>query len=705
MTEKINLEVTAKDGASSVLAKVQENLEKTAEKYEDLGKSQDSAAGSAQGVGGAIGGLKGKLAGAAVAVAGAVAGYLALENIMGKISETVTKANEAWGEEVKKRGKSASSLGSIAQANEKLGKAQNGVYAAIGKIIDRSSVYQSTINGVSKIFDKLTKFIEDNEDAIIKLVTEGFDKAVTTLQEVATWVEENSEKIARFTTLVDAAWPVVDILTGYLGTVANIWKLKLSIAVAAATIAIGGFLKALAAVIKFTTGEVPEGLDETIKFFDEFEKGAIDSARNAGEGIVKNVKKTFNGTVEAYKVFENAINGPEGLFKGMSESIKAAANEILKQLGIIKEEQKKGTGGDGKTTGGSSNRAEIARQKEVLELQHQILLAQQEGDRVKEANLTKDLAILEANHSVVGIKDKGLRAQMLTVAGLEAELAHAEALKGIREEEVADRREAAALEMQMQREVQASQDQIAAREAAQRASAHADRIAQIEERWTREVELIQNAGEIIEGAFGGVGGMIDGISEKTQKMLDGFAKSANQATALTKAFKAYNKEGATTAEQQDAINAAVAAGAGVLSGVTSSFIENKRAQAGIEALINAAAAAASYAQGNIAAGIAYTSAAVTYGAAATFGGGGGGGGSNIPASIGSSGGSGYMNSPEEERRLSAEAFASAFEDRNASTGGIVINVDMGSSVHLSDSPKIAQEIANAIEPELRGRGF
>lgn len=196
--------------------------------------------------------------------------------------------------------------------------------------------------------------------------------------------------------------------------------------------------------------------------------------------------------------------------------------------------------------------------------------------------------------------------------------------------------------------------------------------------------------------------------ERLSKIVSGMANVAKGSVQLTTSIRAYNAVGATAAQQQDAINAGLQAGTGILSSVTQSFVEDKRTQAGIEALINAAAAAASYATGNIPAGIGYTAAAVTYGAAAAFG---GGSAPSVPtgasgSSGGSSGGASSLGmiDLDRERSLNAEAIAEAM--RSEGRGGATqITVVMQGNTVLSESPEIADEITRYLKRSMENEGF
>lgn len=613
------------------------------------------------------------------------------------VSERVAFANEKWDEQSKKLGKSASALGSIAEANAKAEKAQNKMYAALGKAIDRSSVFQTIAISQEQLFKRLEKVIKDNSDAIAKWANDIGVNAAQSLQKFGVFVQENSEYMARFVLYITNLKNAFDASLGSISAFAKLFRTQIYGAVTVASSAIFNMIDGLIALSNAAGVMVPQSLvdarDSAKAFTDYMAQNTVDSledtantALEAGKSLAK-----FGGNL-----WDIATGTPDGL-KDTQKAIEAIGKTAEETGKKAQENLAKGLSGRGRRRSDLGPTEEDTTFQKMLEAR--LDLYEQINEKTKEAG-DRGIDLINNARAEAIAKRQSLQDLQAELAILEASIAR----EFDRNEAEAIRFEKQAAMIQLQKELEGISDTQV------RAETEKVRLAQIEfeektklkaleeERFNLQTESITQMGDYLAEAFGNLPNMIDNISESTQRMVEGFSAAIPKVSELANAFRVYNKQGATAEDQQQAISAAIGAGAGILSNVTASFIEDKKKQAAIEALINAAAAAASYATGNIPAGIAYTAAAVTYGAAAAFGGGSGGGGASVSSGASSSGT--YTFDRDEERRANAEAIAEALNAGNGVGDGIVINVDFGSSTNLESSPQTARRITDALAPEL-----
>lgn len=670
MSEQIQVEITAEDRLSSVVKKMTDYLVEMMEAQEDTTKATEDATKATEEQGKtisrfnrlleALGHRYEKINSGIESIKSAQEGFKAkLETVfyvveltktaseaLGGVYESLTgqveKATTAWDEQSKKLGYAASGLGSIAETSAKVQKAQDGLYGALGRVIDRSSILQTSNLLQEKILKRLTKEVKDNEDRWADWLKNFTNDRLGDLIKFGVFVEENASSLARLNLGLSASVQLVGFVIKSFVLIGKTIYTAVTEPIADASESIRDFLSVAAFLTK--DAKLSASLLNTAASLDK-----IRTAAKAAqiEGIVE-IRESVNGltgdAINLTTTLQNVFANDAGI-KGYIDRVKDAGK-------LIQEIGKEG----------------------------QSLLEQGSG-RGKKRGDVEDTRELD-----LGLTDQGkLWAESIQIA---------------KEKVIEARRQEHDLEMQRRKEIQDWEDQ----EQAKIKERYDLTIARIKSREAAEIESIQHVSQVISEVFANVPNLIEGVSESTQRMWGGFSQASLKIGELTKNLRAYNAINATARQQQDAINASIGAGAGILSSVTAALVEDKKTQAGIEALINAAAAAASYASGNVPGGIAYTAAAVTYGAAAAFG---GGGSVSVPTGGGSAS-SGYLGpstsipDPAVERRLTAEAIAEAM-GQNQNTGGTIINVDFGSSVRLQDAPQIADEIANALAPILERR--
>lgn len=635
--------------------------------------------------------------------------YEALGGTIEWVREGLNTSLEKWDEQSKKLGVSASALGSISEANAKLEKSQGKVYASIGKIIDRSGVLQTKAILQSEALKELNTWLKENEESLSTLIKTYVSDAFGALESFGQAIQDNSESIGRYLIYLEN---FQNLFKGiyYTGeTLAKWLRTEFYAAVAVVTtgvsIEIGRTVDALEAAALFLGTDIPQALknarDSSKTFSEYMQRNTIESLVDTKDSAVKAGKAFYDFGATLYDV---SFGTPAGL-KALEERIDGVGEAAIR-TGKRGAELLKTTGkGKGrKDLIDAETAAEEKRQTVLLDYDRRILEATKAQNDELVIQLTKEKALVEARQSLKDIKTKELRDATLTVAELQAQLDYEQSLKDLAQKRRDERAAAHDIEMQERQEIlawdQAQDDK--ARERYELA------IARIQGRYDRETELLVGMGDLVSGALGHVPDLLNEISESTSRMVGGFGKAASGISPLITSMRNFNKVNATAKDQQDAINAGLQAGVGILGGVTEAFVEDKRKQAGIEALINAAAAAASYATGNIPAGIGYTAAAVTYGAAAAFGGGSAPAtptGASGASSGGSSGASSFgMIDLDRERSLNAEAIAEAMRSEGRG-GAIQYNVNLSGAIIAGESPESARIITDLIIRNLENEGF
>jgi hypothetical protein len=693
--ETIPLTFEAIDNLSKAIAKMTEMLEKMGFSQAETTKATDKATDATEKQGEAADSTSSFMerlnAGLEVAKKAYELAGVAIEVVRAGI----TRSNEAWDEQSKKLGKSASSLGSVAEANVKLEKAQTKVFASVGKIIDRSSVFQAVSLALTDVLVDINKWLGENSQAISewgnKIAVDGSQK----IQELGKYITENSETIARWAIGLSSVKDLFMALVNAGDVLVQFLKISLYGALTAVSTVVLGLTELLIYLIDYTGRQVPQALEDMRLGLEETSKIGVDGLKSSFNGLVDATDNAWESGANFFGKLSLAAGGTKEQLKGTISLLDVVGETVTKTGLKIEENLNRGVKGKGKGRKDlidAETAAEEKRQRVLLDYEKRIIEAQRANNDELVIQLQKEKAIVEARQSLRDIKTSGLREITMEVAELKAQVEYETAIlelaKNKRDEQVAlhdiemqARKEA--LDFDLQQDDKAKERYDLA-------------IANITAREEREIASIEYVAQAISDAFANAPSYIDNISESTERMLAGFQKASLGVGKLAKAFKGYNAQGATAEDQQEAINVAIGAGAGVLSSVTSSFIKNKQKQAAIEALINTAASAASFADGNIPAGIAYASAAVSYGAAAAFGGGGGGG-------AGAGSGATASQAPIDlnaERRANAEAIAEALGVEGRAGGGTVINVDFGNAIIASESPEAAQILANMVAPQL-----
>ena len=696
--ETVPVTFTAVDNLSKAVEQMTKLLEKMNVAQEENTDETEKATKATEDQAEKTSFLSGALGKAFAAVELIKSGYEAMAGVIEFGTEQVGKMNEAWDEQTKKTGKAASSLGSIAEASAKYEKQQTKVYASLGKIIDRSSVYQAYTMAATDSLKDFEKWLKSNNQEIAEFGNQLGIAGATHLQNFGKFLKDNAETIARFTALLTGAKDGVVFFKDSVMILVDTLKITLFGALTVVSQGVLELTNGLIYLMKAAGQDIPQALEDMRIGLENTSKYGVQGMIDSAGELEKSVDSAIGSATKMVDNVALATTGTTSELKGTIDTINAVGDAAVKTGEKIEKNLKAGVKGGGRgRTDLRDEEAEAERaQARSLDYEKRILQAREAGNELYAIELEREKALYELELSLKGIKTEDLRFQTRTLENLKIEIEEKQKLKAIEDERAQKARE----DYESQSAFDAEQRAFEDYQQEKLKERYDIAMANIKSRQDAELEAVSLVSEAMADAFANVPDMIDGISESTTRMLNGFGKAALKTGDLTKALMKMNAQNATAKDQQDAINSAIGAGAGVLSGVTAAFIEDKRKQAAIEALINAAAAAASYATGNIPAGIAYTAAAVSYGAAAAFGGGGSG------ASVGGSGGAGMtgggvtMPNVENERRANAEAIAEAIQESRTSQG-VTVNLSFDNALIAADSPQAARIIADLVGPELQ----
>jgi hypothetical protein len=594
----------------------------------------------------------------------------------------------AWDEQSKKSGKSASALGSVAESSAKLEKEATKVLAQLGKMIERSGTIQVTYTITAGVLKEVRDILKEVDEEGKKTGdTLGGDLANGAIGFFSA-LEENSGEVAQFIVQLG----LIDDGIGYILT--NVALLGAGLKVDFYELIRDGARDVDALLNAIEQLAAVSGTDLPDAFYE-----ARNALRTVSVGADALSREALVGLVEANEAVEESV---AGILREASQ-----VDEVQSRITRLAAAGKKAAEDAKKALdkGGEKRRGDLvspeeaaaeARAAALLDLDRQILQARRAKNEELAIELEREKGLVELGQSLREIKTSTLKLATEQAESLRIQTEYEAALADLEQARADDRRAAYELDDLAWRERLAREEE-ADEQARER---YEETIARIQARYDYETEQLTLMGDTIAESVGHIPELLNDISASTERMLGGFAKAAAGITPLIASMRAYNAVGATTRQQQDALNAGLQAGVGILSGVTASFVEDKKTQAGIEALINAAAAAAAYATGNIPQGIGYTAAAAGYAAAAAFGGGSSGSAPSVGGSAGSAGPAAF-GSPDldRERALTAEAIAEAINEQGRG-GGVVINVDFGNSLIAGDSPQAARIITDLIAPEL-----
>lgn len=685
--ETIPIVVEARDELTAQVARMVEALERLAAGHEEQKDSAEDADKAEQSLGDTLAELADTTAIMERATQLAGAAWAAAGYTYGKLSEGISASLAAWDEQSKKSGKSASALGSVTEASDKLDKTVTKLLAQIGKMIERSGSLQVIMALTGAVLEEFNAVLkETDEQGKATAGTLGGELADSAGEFFAV-IRDNSSTLAKFVVGLGLLDDVAKTNWLTFKAFINLIRVELYQTLEAGAEALSKLLTGLERMSEATGVELPESLRTARVELDGLNIGANKLANGGIADLIDNVEEL--GKTSARIVDEVlSLGNVEATINRLADAGEKAVKKVKAQLDKGGEKRR----GDLVTP---EEAAAEARAAALLDLDRQILAARQRKNEELAIELEREKELVVLGQSLREIKTSTLRDATQSAESLRIQIEYEDKLKELEQTRRDDRAAAYEIEDQAWRE-QLARDEEADTAAKERYDLAIERI---KSRYEYETEQLTQAGDLVSASVGHIPELLDQISDSTERMLAGFAGAAQGISPLISSLRAYNAVGVTTRQQQDALNAGLQAGVGILSSATSALVADKKKQAAIEALINAAAAAAAYATGNIPMGIGFTAAAAGYAAAAAFGGGGGGGSS---AAVGGAGaGGGGLTTPDlsRERELNAEAIANAIKSEGAG-GGTTIVIDFGSSTQLGQSPEVARQIVDAIAPEL-----
>ena len=351
-----------------------------------------------------------------------------------------------WDEQVKRTGRSASSLGSISDAAERAEKAQNKVLTSLGKLIDKTGIGQLAYDAKRDALAKLDSLLNEYGDDLVGAAKTIAGDFIGALRDSADWISENAETVARFKEYLDGLLGVLGFAAKSVEIVGRAAQVWITAQFALATGALEKMVSGLEFLIESAGGEVPQALEDMRLGLEATNKGAKAAAL---DGLDKLIVASDEGAEQLVGIagnFVRAFGEADEELKATTESIKKTADTASK---VLTEQEKKLKDAEDKK-GGRAKRAkdeqleEERRQAQLLKLELMIVEARAARNEPLAIELERSKAILETEHSLLGVKDKGLKGLSLSLSYRQAELEAAEKLKAITDAQTASALEAGA---------------------------------------------------------------------------------------------------------------------------------------------------------------------------------------------------------------------------------------------------------------------
>lgn len=611
-----------------------------------------------------------------------------------KLTGFLTASLDAWDEQSKKSGRSASALGSVAEASAKLDKEATRLLAQLGKMIERSGSIQVTYTITAEVLEELRKILKDVEtqskDTGGSLGGELADGAA----EFFGTISENAEDLAKFLTALGLLDNLVRLNLLGIGAFVDMMQYRFYEVLQEGADAVDTLLLGLEQLLLLSGKEIPQGFINARFAVQQLGIGAEQLGN-------KQLGEVATGAIKARDaIFEMAAEAASvDTLRGQIERLAAAGKKAAEDAKAALD--KGGNKGRGDLVTAEEAAAE-KRAAALLDLDRQILEAQRDKNDLRVVELEREKALVELSQSLREIKTSTLRTATEQTEGLRIQLEYEASLKELADAREADRRAAYEIESGIQRELLEFEEQRAAAQE-ERARAALDAI---EARREAELERIDAVSEAATEGFGGIADIVGDMTDETTQLVaaleQGFGAAARLGASLTK-LTVSNK---SFKDSQEEVSAAISAGAGLASALVGAYADSIKERARYEAAINAAAAIAAGAfalsgyPGFAGAAFGHAAAAVKFGLIA--GGAIGSGGGATSAGGGAAAGAGpTFQAPDmsRERELNAEAIARAIAEEGRG-GATVINVDFGSSLILGESPEAARRITDLVTPEL-----
>lgn len=437
MSETVPLEFEAIDRLTGTVDKVVQSIEalvaaqmESTKATEDSAEAQDDQADS-------LGKLDKVMA---IARNGAELAGMVWEKASGiyeGLTEIVGTSLSKWDEQAKRTGVAASALGSIADASTRAEKAQDRVFRSIGRVIESTGLAQIAFNSKKKVLDELNSFIKKYDDDIVKVSQDIAGQFLSAVKDATEFIEENAASFAglivvgsNLKTLLSAVYEAFTILAQYL-------KLQFYTVLAVISTAVMKLVEALQWVITTAGGEVPQAIEDLRLGLEALSNTTKDRAiKTLGDMVdtadraTEKITKFGTSLYDAFTGKDSQLSDAEKNVKSFTATLQTRIADLEKQLAEARG------GGTGKAKLGEEAK-EAARQVQLLDLQNQIVDARGAGNEILAIDLERQLAILEAEQSTVGMISRRQKELTRLVGTKTAELDASEKLKALAEEQAA----------------------------------------------------------------------------------------------------------------------------------------------------------------------------------------------------------------------------------------------------------------------------
>lgn len=596
-------------------------------------------------------------------------------------------------------------------ATAQFSKAQTELTTTIGEALDKSGAIPAVLGPVTEAFRKASKYVSENKKEIRDLILRGVDFALEGLGGFLEMVGKVSPVLTVMGTIILSVGSGVRLLTGAFKLLGAAITTGFLTVLARTAVKLGEFMSNVVELADMLGISVPKGMRNAAKSMTDFASGINDMADNAAE-VTKSVAAEMVSEVETVKQLATDAAKVQSVIDSM---VAQGLNVVSKARQNIQEEQGKELVAEQKI-----NEEAAERGKKAEELKKSLGSA---NLSIAERN---KLALLEL--AIIQERDDLVRAQKQ----LELDLYRIATTRGLTAKERATQE--AAARRTLQDAVDAQQDGLAlarydlalvgekneARRAelelAQQLLAIDQSSASLDEKRMQRSIVMATAQEAARDRALEQMKAQNEVTREFGASLTGLSQATDQVNKLGLAFGNLATLTAGLRDIQGEYNRGIISGAqasqaalSTLAGAATTFADqlgaSAAAQAGILAIFEAAASAASFAVGDIYGGVQHAIASALYGTVAATSAGGSSGG-------GASAGGGAASAPVASANIQAqqEAGADLLAEKLGAViggggGGVTIVYDARYSTNLGDDSQRAGELFDVIEQAGRRKGF
>lgn len=570
-------------------------------------------------------------------------------------------------------------------AIKNLEDAKGDLVQKIGEVIEASGVVPVILEPVTKVFRSLESAIGDNNVMIQTYIVNGVLKAVQGFKAFLIMLRDNVEYVgASITTikLFGEAFLAV-------GKVVNLLVDGVSVLVGSALSGLFAALQSLLSLAATAADKLgQDGLAANLRIASDTADGMADTFGGVAKGSMAKLEGGAASLGESFGSMADDISNADAdvamAGKGLDATLKTVEGiekKIEKTRANITDMRKSaprtgGGGGGGAPPTPPKDEARAEREKAEAkrkQAEYEEKLAGIKLEALRAAD-PMEKAALEYQARQLEIQHRGLEGNARELAMTEAALALEGKLVSLEDE-------------------RARRAEERARAAEQR---HQEEMARAEERIATERQEFATISQGLTSLRSG-STVADGLAATLGKSVDAVGELAAETKRVEQGL----------IDGSEASVSGLAAVGGAAATVADAMGASAAKQAGILALFETAAAAASFAVGNIPSGIQHSIAAATYAAVAATssargaGGGAASGGGARTSALGANGRDGARREAERSADILAERLGSELG------GAQVVNItfDQRGAVNGRMGPEVENQVAQAAEAGLRRRGY